>query len=502
MSPDVSYASRLDTSVRSSEYQNFETSYFEFFPAIQRVLSETDLSRVLQIICEEAVGVLGANRSMLLRLRADGGHEVAGSYGMPEEFAAAAAAHRGPSVLRDILKRGEIEVVPEVSRDFRSFQHDVSRQSGHVTLCAIPLEAAGAPIGGLFIYFLRKRNFTLHERRLATSFGQLAALMIEKAELVSSLESRVDEQRSLERALRHIASNQKVDEIIQAVLSESKPIMGTDRCSVMLPHQKTGELRLFIGQGISASFVDKLAALPEPFPIGSRYVSNPSMDKPTIIPDATQDPVYGKIQAEEGNQTMAVFPLRLKDRNLGAMFFFWPHPQEIGAQKIALGQTYAYQVAIAFEKARLFEEERDSRNFLMSVIGDAADAVIITGFDRRITLWNTGAERVYGYTKEEALGSHITLIMPERMRDAVLKNGSRVREHKESVFFEAPMRAKSGKEIPASIALSPVSDEDGNIVAVASIHKDLTERNRAEQSLRDSEERLRSIYDAANDAIS
>jgi PAS domain S-box-containing protein len=343
----------------------------------RKILEEKDIIQVFRTICEESCRVLGADRSMIARVHAGDPieREILYSYQLPSEYIEALEKYRGPSLLTvQAFQSGRLEVVSEPDLEDKVFSADTARKAGHKTICLIPLTVGKKSYGVLALYYLVPREYSLEDRHLAEDLGELASLAIEKSELVEALEVRIDGQESLQRALRQIISGRDVNEIVRNVLSESERVMGTNRCSVMLPEARTGELQLFVSKGISSDFVDQLSALPEPYPIGQDYVSNPEKEEPTVIVDATADLIFGAVHAAEGHRTLAAFPLRVEGGNIGALFYFWTSQQEIDDQKLSLGQAFADGVAVAIENARLYRES-EKRAMHLELANEIARAV-------------------------------------------------------------------------------------------------------------------------------
>jgi PAS domain S-box-containing protein len=117
---------------------------------------------------------------------------------------------------------------------------------------------------------------------------------------------------------------------------------------------------------------------------------------------------------------------------------------------------------------------------LASIVESSDDAIVRKSLDGTIESWNAGAERLFGYPAEEAVGRHISLIIPaERIAEedqiiACLVAGRRV-DH-----FETERLHKSGRRIRVSLTISPIRDADGNVVAASKIARDVTVQRQAE----------------------
>jgi PAS domain S-box-containing protein len=130
------------------------------------------------------------------------------------------------------------------------------------------------------------------------------------------------------------------------------------------------------------------------------------------------------------------------------------------------------------------ERERASQllasTLLASIIESSDDAIISKSLDGVIQSWNAGAERLFGYTAGEAVGRHISLVIPPDRRAeeddiiASLKAGRRV-DH-----FETERVRSDGQRILVSLTISPVKDEAGHVVGASKIVRDVTDRRRAE----------------------
>jgi PAS domain S-box-containing protein len=134
------------------------------------------------------------------------------------------------------------------------------------------------------------------------------------------------------------------------------------------------------------------------------------------------------------------------------------------------------QRTIEIEKAKQLITAR----LLAAIVESSDDAIISKSLAGIIQSWNAAAERLFGYTAEEAVGRHISLVIPpDRIAEedeiiANLKAGKRI-EH-----FETERVRKDGRRIIVSLTISPIKDHSGNVVGASKIVRDVTERIRAE----------------------
>jgi PAS domain S-box-containing protein len=130
-----------------------------------------------------------------------------------------------------------------------------------------------------------------------------------------------------------------------------------------------------------------------------------------------------------------------------------------------------------------------SRARLAAIIQSSDDAIVSKDFNGVITTWNNSAERIFGYTAEEVIGQHISLIIPKDRFEEENHIISSIRAGRRVDHFETVRLTKSGKLVNLSITVSPIRDESGQIVGASKVARDITERIEIEQALREGERR-------------
>ncbi|HEY8226559.1 MAG TPA: PAS domain S-box protein [Pyrinomonadaceae bacterium] len=125
-----------------------------------------------------------------------------------------------------------------------------------------------------------------------------------------------------------------------------------------------------------------------------------------------------------------------------------------------------------------------SRRQLASIVESSEDAIVSKDLNGVINSWNGGAEQLFGYTAEEAIGKPITILIPEGRDEEEPAILARIRSGRAVEHYETLRRRKDGTLIDISLSVSPVRDEFGNIIGAAKIARNITEQKRAQEAIR------------------
>jgi PAS domain S-box-containing protein len=134
-----------------------------------------------------------------------------------------------------------------------------------------------------------------------------------------------------------------------------------------------------------------------------------------------------------------------------------------------------------FEHALRETEQR--LRWIASIVESSGDVIISKNLDGIIISWNKGAERVFGYTAEEAIGQPITIVIPEDRHDEERQILTRIRRGERIEHYETVRRRKHGSLIAVSLTVSPVTDAEGKIVGASKIARDITEQRRSQEQI-------------------
>ena len=146
-----------------------------------------------------------------------------------------------------------------------------------------------------------------------------------------------------------------------------------------------------------------------------------------------------------------------------------------------------------------------ARSHLAAIVESSDDAIISKRLDQTIVSWNAAAQRLFGYTAEEAIGKPIIMIIPPELQHEETEILAKIRRGERIDHYETTRVAKDGRLVEVSISVSPVRDEQGRIVGASKIARDvgmlretqramaaeLAARTAAEAALRETESKLR-----------
>jgi PAS domain S-box-containing protein len=116
-----------------------------------------------------------------------------------------------------------------------------------------------------------------------------------------------------------------------------------------------------------------------------------------------------------------------------------------------------------------------------AIVENTDDAIISKDLDGVIRSWNPGAERLYGYTAEEAVGCPVTMLIPEDRPDEEPGILARIRRGERISHYETVRVCKDGTLVDVSLTVSPMRDAEGRVVGASKIARDITEHKRAEE---------------------
>jgi PAS domain S-box-containing protein len=142
-----------------------------------------------------------------------------------------------------------------------------------------------------------------------------------------------------------------------------------------------------------------------------------------------------------------------------------------------------------------------SRRLLAALLDSSDDAIISMTLDGTIMVWSRGAESVYGYTAQEAIGQSMAVIVPLQRCAELESILARIGRGEPVAHRQTERVRNDGSRRMTSVSISPIVDAHGAVIGAAEITRDVTERHRLEQALRTSEAQVRLLLDSAAEGI-
>jgi PAS domain S-box-containing protein len=137
----------------------------------------------------------------------------------------------------------------------------------------------------------------------------------------------------------------------------------------------------------------------------------------------------------------------------------------------------AYQTVLSLDASKQFA----------AIVMSSDDAIISKNLDGIVRTWNQGAERLFGYAAEEAIGKSITLIIPADRLDEEASILARLRRGERVDHFETVRKRKDGTFVNISLCISPIKDDLGRVVGASKVARDITDRKEVEEARRKAE---------------
>jgi PAS domain S-box-containing protein len=277
------------------------------------------------------------------------------------------------------------------------------------------------------------------------------------------------------------------DKILNDTLDKSLEILGFEIGYIRILDSKVGGMVVSVARGLSSpEFFNTVVSLDS---------SHRSIGR--IVFETRQAYISSDIQREDKNKfrhgfmlkegivSAAFVPIMSKNRFLGMMMVGSFKFHRFSELEIDLLMAFGSQIGTALQNAQLYDEVNKGKRFIENLVENAGDVIVSTDMADRILTWNRGAELIMGYSKDELIGEHLSILLPpervhelEEMRAKVQISGA-LRD------IEVRSKRKDGVMIYLSLSVSPIRDLQGTIVGFLRVAKDITEKKRYERRLKE-----------------
>ncbi|MGH7078437.1 MAG: PAS domain S-box protein, partial [Acetobacteraceae bacterium] len=268
---------------------------------------------------------------------------------------------------------------------------------------------------------------------------------------------------------------------LEDILRGAMAITGAEIGSIRLVDATSGVLRLVAQEGLDGRFADFFSPIE-----GACLAADDRGGQPfrrIVIDDVMQNAglrgtpalralLDGGIRAGQATPMISS-----RGEVLGTIATHFKAPHRPGERELAFLDLLVRQAAEYLER----EQAGEARARLAAIVESSDDAIVSKDLDGVIQSWNGGAERLFGYTAEEAIGRSITIIIPGDRSSEEPEILARIREGERIDHFETVRRRKDGELLDISLVVSPLRGRHGEIVGAAKIARDITDRKRAER---------------------
>jgi PAS domain S-box-containing protein len=290
---------------------------------------------------------------------------------------------------------------------------------------------------------------------------------------------RPDELAALFRFTDRLYRSQTPMDSFDAALDAICEGLRCDRASILL-FDHAGTMRFAAWRDLSETY-RKAVDGHSPWHAGQR---NPD---PIFIEDIEQIPDLAPllpVAKSENIRALAFVPLVANGGTIGKFMAYYPDSHAFTRGESDLAVTVARQLGFSLERARAEEarsKAEDIRSQLASIIESSQDAIVSKDLTGKIISWNPGAERMFGYSAEEAVGRSVLMLIPPDRQSEESEILRKVRSGERVEHYETVRVRKDGTQLHLSLTISPVKGPSGTIIGASKIARDITDRRRADE---------------------
>ncbi len=370
----------------------------------------------------------------------------------------------------------------------------------------VPIMAHGQLLGDIELWESRcRREFTAAEIRLAQAMAGHAASIIENSTLFAITRQRESELGALLRVARAVSSSLQLSDVLMQAATTLSRLLRVDYCSLSdyLPdHNGIITTALFSSdEDVSGpGDIGHFFSLDE-YPTTLKVLES---GQSTVIrlDDLNADPMEIKQLKRDGMFTSLLIPLRLRERSLGLAELFSSDPKRnFKPDEVQFASALADQVAVAIENARLYEKREQQEAYFRALIENSAEGVAILDAHGIVRYVAPSEERLTGYLPEEIQGYNgFRYIHPHDLLKVldIFKEGVAIPGAVRTVEYR--LQRKDGEWRHFEITGHNMLD-DPHINGIVVNYRDITERKKAEQAVKESQSRLEAIVSTALNGI-
>ena len=316
------------------------------------------------------------------------------------------------------------------------------------------------------------------ENGVLTGAVNLVIDISERKKIEHALQQRRDEQAALYQFTDQLHRAEHPADIYESALDAITGALKCSRASILL-FDDTGVMKFVAWRNLSEAYREAVEG-------HSPWAADTRNPEPIFIDDVAKTDLDDSLKATveaEGIGALGFIPLVAGGRLVGKFMTYYDAPHVFTDAEAELALTIARQLGFSLARSRTEEDKRrldDQAQKLALIVESSDDAIISKDLTGKIASWNRGAEHLFGYTKEEAIGRSVLMLIPERLQHEEPNILQRIRNGERIEHYETIRRRKDGSEIHISLTVSPVRDTQRRVIGASKIARDITERKRAD----------------------
>ncbi|MGD8634324.1 MAG: GAF domain-containing protein, partial [Anaerolineales bacterium] len=344
----------------------------------------------------------------------------------------------------------------------------------------VPIYREGNPIGVTSVQSYKQHAYTQNDLTLLQTLTNSMSVALENARLFDETERllKETEQRAAELATintvsQALVAEPELDALIELIGDQMRQIFDADIVYVALLDPETGTINfpytfgeefepLKLGEGLTSKVIES----------GEPLLINAEMDK--------RRKEMGVARVGRRAASYLGVPIQMGGRTFGVISVQSTSDEDIFTENdMHLLNTIAANVSAAIRNAQLFSEITRQKQYYEAVIENSPAAIVLLDLEANVTGWNPAAERLFGYTEQEALGRNVDDLVAVRddlHAEAVSYSQQALRE--KQVQMLARRTRKDGSLVEVDVSGLPVS-VNGEYVGFIAIYHDVTELQRA-----------------------
>jgi len=201
-----------------------------------------------------------------------------------------------------------------------------------------------------------------------------------------------------------------------------------------------------------------------------------------LVNDVSLSSDYYELMPQTRSQL--TLPILSEGQPIGAISVESAEPNTFDIQDVTLLETLADMVASSIKTVRLFQQVKETKDYLEALIASSADAIVTTDPKGVVTFFSPGAVGIYGYEPREVVGRPVAEFYKNGAPEAA-KVMSLLAQHERIKNYETVLKGKDGREVYASLSASLLKDRSGQVIGTLGLSKDITHRVELERKLKE-----------------